>query len=346
VVGSNLAAFIQKYRAQMAVKPGYTRTKVALIDSGIVLVGAKEEEQARAQNISQPQPHKAQDDLSERVVDGTAFVNTRENEEPMWWHASEPHGTQMARLICSIDPCCELFVVKVAETRGKGIPANNVADVRSLHYSFKFWDVCSDVSTDYAMHSQAINWAIKKKVDVISLSLVTYLNLAKLNDAINAAAQKGIVIITSTVDEGVKPPHSATDNPNLKRALLKIAACNRWGKLLEFSQNDGYDYGFIGHNVHVGQVPFLKSEETISGSSAATAIAAGAASLALACCRMAKYPAESGGDLEWGLTKVDSVFNRMMTPQKFAMLENFCGPDKKLTNADFLRTVKSCFGNV
>lgn len=70
-------------------------------------------------------------DLARRVVDGKSFVNTGDEEEQLWWHASEPHGTQMARLICSMDPCCELYVVKVAETRSSGISANVVAEVRA-----------------------------------------------------------------------------------------------------------------------------------------------------------------------------------------------------------------------
>lgn len=116
----------------------------------MVIVGGKAKSQAQAQateekelvsdektdhekdSVKLPRKVKAQwstNDLAHRVKGGKSFVNTGDDEEQVWWHASEPHGTQMARLICSIDPCCELYVIKVAETRSSGISANVVAEV-------------------------------------------------------------------------------------------------------------------------------------------------------------------------------------------------------------------------
>ena len=71
-------------------------------------------------------------DLAKQVVDGKSFVNTGNDEEQVWWHSSEPHGTQMARLICSIDPRCAVYVAKVAETRSSGVSANVVAEASIL----------------------------------------------------------------------------------------------------------------------------------------------------------------------------------------------------------------------
>jgi hypothetical protein len=34
-----------------------------------------------------------------------------------WWLSSEQHGTQMAKIITSIDPCCKLWIAKVADHR-------------------------------------------------------------------------------------------------------------------------------------------------------------------------------------------------------------------------------------
>lgn len=143
----------------MAKREG--RTKVAVIDSGVVIAGGKTSSQTQTtvdglgsmrevepdldnSNIQMAEPGKSSlevrqkgrdrlwtDDLAHRVVDGKSFVNTGDDEEQVWWHASEPHGTQMARLICSIDPYCDLYVVKVAETRRSGISANVVAEVRT-----------------------------------------------------------------------------------------------------------------------------------------------------------------------------------------------------------------------
>ncbi|KAJ6439302.1 amino acid transporter (predicted) [Purpureocillium lavendulum] len=163
-------------------------------------------------------------DLAHRVVDGKSFVNTGGDEEQVWWHASEPHGTQMARLICSIDPCCERIVIKVAETRSAGISANVVAE--------------------------AIRWAIGKGVDVISLSLVAYTDTEQMSAAIQEASGQDIVILSSTADEGVGTKESATDKPTHRnnKDVFTIAACDRWGNLLDRNQKVGYDYRFVGHN--------------------------------------------------------------------------------------------------
>lgn len=325
VVGRDLAAFIGKYRAAMASRhqtaslAGKTnqksvRTKVALIDSGIVLVGPKDK--SKASGDSPFLKNKTNDDLAQRVVGGTSFVN-RDDEEPVWWHASEAHGTQMARLICSIDPCCDLYIVKVAETRGAGIPANTVAD--------------------------AIEWAISKDVDVISLSLVTFSNTPNLTKAIRAAADKDIVIISSTADEGMSPPRGGTDAKNHKNDVFTIAACTQWGRLLEYSQNDDDNYRFVGHNVYVGQVPYLKSQDTISGSSVATAIAAGTASLALACYRISGN-FEAQEEFQRRRRLVRSIFDKMLVDgQRYAKLENFCGKDKNLAEASFMATAREHF---
>ncbi|SPO03473.1 uncharacterized protein DNG_06156 [Cephalotrichum gorgonifer] len=320
VVGPNLASFIKKYRGHMVKEPKLRRTKVALIDIGVVLVGARDKGQGKQevqqQSRSLQSLNRGKDDLSERVVDGTSFVSSGDDEEPVWWHASEAHGTQMARLICSIDPCCELYVAKVAESRGQGIPSNTVAD--------------------------AINWAISKEVDIISLSLITYTITETLQDAIIKAANSDIVIISSTADEGVSDPRAATDQEEHKKDVIRIAACDHWGKPLRFSQ-DQRDYSFVGHNVHVGQVPFLKSDEVVSGSLVATAVAAGAASLALACCRLSRH---CKTDVQaWRDRKARAAFDRMLegSEQRYCKPEKICGGNKSLATADFMTTVHDSF---
>jgi hypothetical protein len=166
-----LSAFIAKYHAAMtnrrAAGGKIPRTRVALIDSGVVVVSGKRNKTGssatRAHEVNgggtkspttdthgplrssallsttladQEQEDRAEngwwtDDLAMHIEDGKSFVTTGDNEEQVWWHASEPHGTQMARLICSIDPSCRLLVAKVAETRSHGISANVVAEVRA-----------------------------------------------------------------------------------------------------------------------------------------------------------------------------------------------------------------------
>ncbi|KAL2170011.1 hypothetical protein VTG60DRAFT_5412 [Thermothelomyces hinnuleus] len=146
------------------------KTRVALIDIGVVVVSGKRNRKGQAgaresdggsnespstekhqalqandrpsatasapPNSDQEQQERIDDgwwtsDLAMHIEGGKSFVTTGDNEEQVWWHASEPHGTQMARLICSIDPSCRLLIAKVAETRSSGISANVVAEVRT-----------------------------------------------------------------------------------------------------------------------------------------------------------------------------------------------------------------------
>lgn len=104
----DLAPFLEKYknehrrwdRQHSATAP--RRSKVCLIDSGVVVV----------ENNTTEKLH-----IGAQIVDGQSFVYEDSSESP-WWHASVPHGTQMASLICSIDPCCELYVTKVGDDVG------------------------------------------------------------------------------------------------------------------------------------------------------------------------------------------------------------------------------------
>ncbi|KAL7803582.1 hypothetical protein V8C44DRAFT_343878 [Trichoderma aethiopicum] len=344
VVGPDLGAFIRKYQAATSRKPGVIRTKVAVIDSGIMGVSGnnKKARQARPlvigsggrapkantampngnpetenMNMSPERPNAS--DLMHCVADGRSFVNTGDEEEEVWWHASEPHGTQMARLICSVDPCCRLYVAKVAETRQRGLSPAVVAE--------------------------AIRWAIRQEVDIISLSLVTYTDNGELSEAIMAAKKKDIVILCSTVDEGaITRPSTFNKSTHVNNNdVLEIAACNQYGRLLESSQST-YSYGFFGHKVHVGQIPFLQSDEHLSGSSVATAIAAGAASLILAFCRLSKYCKTGPGD-DWRLRKVRDTFQQMVEDKnvKYVHLKNLCGKGKTLENMDFGATIDEVF---
>ncbi|KAF4545351.1 uncharacterized protein LTHEOB_5184 [Lasiodiplodia theobromae] len=342
VVGPKLASFIGKYHAATRNRTSYTRTKVALIDSGVVLVSGKAKTKIQAQTAERKREttqgkesmieevggdeteaiiksHSSANDLASRVVDGKSFVNTGDDEEQVWWHASEPHGTQMARLICSIDPCCKLHVVKVTETRNSGISANTVAE--------------------------AIRWAISRDVDVICLSLVAYTNTQEMSEAILEASEKDIAILSSTADEGLVIKDNAANQKRIRnnRHVFSIAACDRYGNLLDRSQKEGYDYRFIGHNVHVGQVPFLKSPESISGSSVATAIAAGTASLIIACSRISK---NNGKKCNKRCDLVTNIFQEMLEGReelKYVVLENLCEKGKKPENRDFHEMVDNSF---
>ncbi|KAL6795510.1 hypothetical protein J3E68DRAFT_404485 [Trichoderma sp. SZMC 28012] len=314
LVGPHLATFVKKFGAyNRDFKDTTTRTKVALIDSGVVVVGGGRSESINGNSL--------ESDLAHRIVDGISLVS-RDNEEHTWWHATEPHGTQMATLICSINPFCDLYVVKVAESNASGITGQNVA--------------------------KAIDWARGKGVDIISLSLVAFSDPdKKMFNAIKAASDDDIVITCSTADEGSINAHSVGEN---NKNVISISACDKWGNPLPQSQKTGFDYQFIGKNVHVGQVPYLESVESIEGSSVSTAVAAGMASLILACARISSSFGnndvyEDGSRRRWRCEEITRRFDSMVDgPGKFVVLDKLCGQGQlERSSYDFKRLVDSTF---
>lgn len=120
--------------------PRYFRpVKVAIIDNGIMSISPQPTERAMGA-VADPQGtkgntanghahltalrHAAQQEDQERgdggrtlwsrIERGQSFVDDESKVSP-WLFASHPHGTQMANLICAIDPMCQLYVAKVAD---------------------------------------------------------------------------------------------------------------------------------------------------------------------------------------------------------------------------------------
>lgn len=142
----NLSRFIKKYRTHIneAVREDsvtFRPTRVAVIDNGILSISPLVEtpsaisnaanffETSSALNFTEssdinniaPNGYQSGKDgeyktLWSRIKKGQSFVDDG-TRLTSWLFASDPHGTQMANLICAIDPCCDLYVAKVAEGR-------------------------------------------------------------------------------------------------------------------------------------------------------------------------------------------------------------------------------------
>lgn len=76
--------------------------------------------------------------LWSRIKAGRSFVDDNFRVSP-WLFASDPHGTQMANLICAVDPWCDLYVAKVTEGRSGIDPARveRVNPPGALFFGFK-----------------------------------------------------------------------------------------------------------------------------------------------------------------------------------------------------------------
>lgn len=209
-----------------------------------------------------PEPIDAKQDLLSHIVEGRSFVDSASKFCP-WQFPSDPHGTQMANLICAMDPLCKLFVARVSED-AVGIKAENV--------------------------EKAINWAIDCDVDIISMSFVIGDDNDDVKKAVKRASSRGIIMTCSTHDEGSRTrsayPASYRSDSDCDSVIV-LAACDQYGKLLRDDDKPKPHYRLIGDRVRAGIVPFVKSEEYISGSSVSTALAAGLCSLILTCDRLA-----------------------------------------------------------
>ena len=112
-------------------------------------------------------------------------------------------------------------------------------------------------------------------------------NHEDLYDAVFAASKKKIVIICSTADRGnnqqkVYPAEFVAERKI--DCLIPIAGCDKYGKLTDWSTETKAKYHFLGKDVTASSKGVVSSSsKEIFGSSAATAIAAGMASLVLAC---------------------------------------------------------------
>ncbi|KAK1252950.1 hypothetical protein MKX08_004137 [Trichoderma sp. CBMAI-0020] len=241
--------------------------------------------------------------LWSRIKKGQSFVDD-DARISSWLFASDPHGTQMANLICAIDPCCDLYVARVAEGRSGIIPARV---------------------------ERAVKWAISQKVDVISMSFAILEGTQGLADACADALHNGIIILCSTPDEGLNTEMSCISGYG---HTMTITACDEFGILAPNAPLD-YNYAIKGIDVAAGKVPFLASKDCISGSSVSTAIAAGLSSLILSCDRLARQRQRyERGDRA---KIVKHHFAKMAaTNKKYIILERFAEIDKKIKDGRYI----------
>ncbi|KAI0423857.1 hypothetical protein F5Y09DRAFT_326191 [Xylaria sp. FL1042] len=303
----NLDAHVKRKRRE---KGHYKPTKVAILDNGILSIPPVSSDSAKHGAAGEDKKDNKEDrrSLWPRIREGRSFVDENSRLSP-WLFASDPHGTQMANLICAIDPCCEIYVARVGEDLF-GITPARVA--------------------------KAINWAIDRGVDIISMSFVVGEPYEPLLKAIQKATSHGIVMTCSTHDEGSRIANAYPAKwMGTTLSLIVLAACDEFGELLRHVEEKEYSYKIRGKDVAAGVIPFLKWEDTISGSSVATALGAGLCSLILTCDRLAN-PDKEYAIGEMSINSPNSRYavvtkhlKSMLseTDDQFVLLEKFGGID-------------------
>ncbi|KAL6415763.1 Ankyrin repeat protein [Ilyonectria robusta] len=256
-----LYPYINKYRSffsnKLRTNPNVQRTRVAILDSGFLVMPQVQKD------------NEADEGLWPQIAEGKSFINNASRQRP-WHFPSDSHGTQIANLISAIDPHCEIYVAKIVEGR-QGIMPNNVAE--------------------------AIEWAISKEVDIISMgfSIPDFTNNNQysnmLREAVTRADRYGIIQFCSHHDEGWNVRDSWPANCSETNVVV---ACNEFGNFSDRYVGQ-YNYKVYGTDISAGAVPYLESNDSISGNSVATAIVAGVSSLMLSC-RYMQFPGERFGD--------------------------------------------------
>ncbi|KAL6831797.1 hypothetical protein V8C40DRAFT_159755 [Trichoderma camerunense] len=203
-----------------------------------------------------------------QIAGGKSFCPYASSSDLMnaYYVPSGQHGTMMADLICQICPSCRLYVARLDERPSRSDSTRQIT---------------------MASAAEAVRWAVACKVDIISMSwtidgtTADASDIALLDSAINDAKNNNILMFCSTSD------HGSTSSDNYYPA--KTAECIRIGAATALGDKctwvpEQYDYLLPGKNL-----PFQwKRQDGVSswyesGSSLATALAAGLAGLLLYC---------------------------------------------------------------
>ncbi|KAJ5544315.1 hypothetical protein N7513_007126 [Penicillium frequentans] len=227
----------------------YRPIVVALLDDGVTL------------------PHEG---MNPQLFDGTSFQTyDGDNRVSPYWISETGHGTLMARLIHRICPKAMIKVFKL-QTR----PTVNMSKVQIVESSA----------------IEAIDDAVSMNVDVISMSWTVNSNSQHaFKAAIERAAKAKILMFCAASDKGkgrdINCPHNCSPNDTFRVGAVKAS-----GQIWEWvPEPEKLDIGLPGHDVLMKHDLPQGSEfklESHTGSSVATALAAGLAALILECVKM------------------------------------------------------------
>ncbi|KAJ5637415.1 hypothetical protein N7490_007294 [Penicillium lividum] len=227
----------------------YKPIVVALFDDGVTL------------------PHEG---MNPRLFDGTSFQTYEsDNRVSPYWISETGHGTLMARLIHRICPKAMIKVFKL-QTR----PTVNMSKVQIVESSA----------------IEAIDDAVSMNVDVISMSWTVNSNSGHaFKAAIERAAKAKILMFCAASDKGkgkdINYPHNCSPNDTIRVGAVKAS-----GQVWEWvPEPEKLDIGLPGHDVLMKHDLPQGSDfklESHTGSSVATALAAGLAALILECVKL------------------------------------------------------------
>ncbi|XXG94926.1 hypothetical protein Hte_001185 [Hypoxylon texense] len=240
--------------------------------------------------------------LGSRIAHGWPPDEPKSNSEP-FYASTRGHGTQMAKLICHACPFAQLYVAKLDGWKDPDLP----------HPQFTAKDA-----------AEAVKWAIRENVDIISMSW--NIERSRSNEAdidalasqIKAAANRNIIMYCAAQDKGqlgnseVEVYPAGSDTTKLKI----VGAADPTGHPLNIVDTDKVHYLFPG------EVVLENDGKTITGSSAATALAAGTAAMILFCYELGYGKMETIAKPG----RMGQLFNSLRSSTKFIDVEPILKP--------------------
>ncbi|RYP70537.1 hypothetical protein DL769_004930 [Monosporascus sp. CRB-8-3] len=240
-------------------------------------------------------------DIHGRIVKGKSFYPYPGSEFfKAYYVPSGKHGTLMATLICKSCPRPQLYIARMEERRTE--------------------DDIALFTTDSAI--KAIEWAISCEVDIISMSWTIEgrsrdsRDVLAFDNILSKAIKKGILLFGSASDHG--PNRDELTYPGGFKECIRIGAASDDGVPLPWVNELDVNYFLPGK-----RIPFRSPDKDSyfykTGSSFATACAAGLAGTLLYCDRVL------GG--KYGLDEKDDKSGKMMK-----VLDRLCTAGSKFVD--------------
>ncbi|KAK1834951.1 hypothetical protein QBC39DRAFT_182335 [Podospora conica] len=211
--------------------------------------------------------------LDYRSYGGQSFFKQHETNMTLpYYQSGSGHGTQMATLIKKICPVAKVFVVRLKDHPVEGYGVSRRIDAESA--------------------AAAIKAAVRRKVQIISMSWTIEepsddKAKTELDEAIAAADKANILMFCSATDQGAVQTETYPSKATKK--IFKIGAARSTGEANRRVGNQlQVDYIFPGERIDLGRAGYYPDAPTeeVTGSSAATAIAAAFAALIYHCARV------------------------------------------------------------
>lgn len=231
--------------------------------------------------------------FTDRIQVGESFYALGEisGRPGSYYVPSGTHGTHMAQLICKVCPVVKLYMAQLKVLPGKYGRRSFHSRVRcrgEYIYENNLSPVLSPNPERKLTRAQAIIWATKQGVDIISMSWSINANdkMTMLDAALRSAANGNIIMFCASIDEGV----TAVDRtyPGIVHECIKMGAYTGSGSYPGCLRRKS-QYLLPGDALQ----SVSERDSTSSSSPVSTALAAGLAGVLLYCSRLVKSDGKS-----------------------------------------------------